>query len=132
MNTLRELLVINSQLIPEILERKLATSIEISESNENEVQIEGPLRVLIRSIATGVQSAHEAIHIYLNALETQNSATREVFEDMEWNPPVQDVQDEDDVQDEELEEGEIREVSNDTRARFQAVDDFLNMFPARQ
>ncbi len=125
MNTLRELLTSNSQLIPEILERKLATSIEISESNENEAQIGRPLRVLIQSLAMGVQSAHEAIHIYLNAAETQNSSTREVFEDMEWNPPVQD---EDNVE-EELEEGEIREVSNDLRARFQGVDDFLNMFP---
>lgn len=140
MSTIRDLLSRNSSLIPGVLERKLDAIINISESNTNERQIERPLRVLIRALAIGVQSPHEAIHDYLNAPETQNSSTREVFEDMDWSPVRQEndeaneheVNENDVNENDDLEEGEIRELTNDRRTAFQGVRDFLNMFPQQQ
>ncbi len=142
MSTLREFLSANEDNIPPMIYQRITSAVEMTEMNENEARMEEHLRVLIGNLVDPRLSPFFSIFEYLNSPHTQNSCTREVFSDIDWDGEGEgDDEGEDEVAEEieELEEGEIRDedniipvIDNDRRHLFQGVDDFLNMFPRRQ
>lgn len=137
MNNLRELLAENTFVIPPLIVRKIGDAIDIFESNVNEAQVEGAMRILIQSLARRELSVVECIQAYLDSPETLMSATRQIFDDVnDWVPPRSQIllENIEDNEDNELEEGENHDNVVDPNAvnRRRQVDDFLNMFPRRQ
>jgi hypothetical protein len=81
MSTLANLLSENSYNIPPVLSRKVSEAIALIDVNANEEIIVAPLRRLIMELANPMTSPLRAIQEYLEAEETQNSATRQIFEE---------------------------------------------------
>ena len=85
-NALSELLSQNSFNMPPVLSRKVSEAIAFIDANENEEIIIAPLRRLIMALANPMTSPRHAIQEYLEVEETQNSATREIFEEIDDQP----------------------------------------------
>lgn len=84
MSTMSLSIVLNANLhyIPPMLVGRIADSILITESNANEQGVIEHLRTLILSFSNPHISPMQSINEYLNAPETQFSATRELFEQL--------------------------------------------------
>ena len=141
----------NLHNIPPMLARRMGDSILIVESNSNERRVTEHLRALILSFSNPLVSPMHSIMEYLNSPDTQFSATRELFENLQdQDEEVEEEVDQDnlDVQDarhqnEEEQEHENNwdvpeippqpaELDNNVREerqrRFNELLDFINRF----
>ena len=141
-------LIANLHNIPPMLARRMDDAILIIESNSNERRVTEHLRALILSFSNPLVSPMHSIMEYLNSPDTQFSATRELFENLQEDQDEevdQDNLDEQDARHQNLEEQEHEnnwdvpeippqpaELDNNVREerqrRFNELLDFINRF----
>jgi hypothetical protein len=102
----------NLHNIPPMLARRMDDAILIVESNSNERRVTEHLRALILSFSNPLVSPMHSIMEYLNSPDTQFSATRELFENL---------QDQDEEVDEEVDQDNLD--VQDARHQNEEVDE---------